>query len=812
MIISLRWLNEYVEISDYLKKPEELAEILTRAGLEVENITNKAKDFEFVVTGHILQKDKHPNADKLSLCQVTTQEGIVHQIVCGAQNHKAGDKVVVALPGAVLPGNFVIKKAAVRGIESGGMLCSEKELGLATESAGIMILPADAPIGKSFAEYKGFDDVTFELKVTPNRADCLSHFGLAREVACLLSRDIKTPEITTTFSELSTQEQIQLEVQAFEQCPRYAGRFISGVKVGPSPDWLKKRLQSIGMNSINNIVDVTNYVMLELGQPMHAFDAKEISGKKIKVKLAQANEEFETLDGTKINLQGGELMIADAEKSVAIAGVIGGKNSGVTEKTSEIFLEAAYFLPAAVRKTSRVHGINTDSAYRFSRGVDPDSTVKAMDRAATLILQVAGGIAYGKHHDHYPKPVKKNAIQMNIETVSKRLGYSAKADLFESFMKRLSCYVEKNNENTFQVLPPTFRFDLESEMDLVEEYARLNGYENIPESLPVLHQEPAVQDPLYLMNNRLSQSLRSQGFQQAMNLAFVSNQKEAQFIQNMTLLNHAGLTVTEKKIRLLNPLSDDLNVMRSTLCAGLFQNMSYNFHQSNESGRLFELGKTFSSAEGYVESNRLALIAWGKLDGLWNKEKNTPLIFELKFALEAMLSELKINSYQWQNFSEKNQIPSFLHQGQATVLMVEGKKIGFLGAVHPLLLDENKIRTDVVIAEFEIDAFLRQPNRVERFRPISKFPVVTRDLALVMKNSLKSHEVTKEIKKDAGPLLQSIEIFDLYSGDKLDKGLKSVAYRLRFQDQNATLQDEVVNKTLDAVLLNLKQKYDISVR
>ena len=366
MKISLKWLNDYVDVTEFFQKPEELAEALTRAGLEVEDIVNRAKDFNHVVVGHILEKDKHPNADKLSLCRVSTGD-VVHQIVCGAQNHKAGDRVIVALPGAVLPGNFAIKKSAVRGVDSAGMLCSLKELGLAKESDGIAILPADAPVGKPYAEYGGYDDINFELKVTPNRADCLSHFGLAREVACLFGKELKAPKAEPKLSAQSTKSAIKLEVKAFDLCPRYTGRYLKGVKVGPSPEWLKHRLESVGLNSINNIVDATNYVMMELGQPLHAFDANFIGGKTIIVDRAKAGEAFITLDGSEIKLTGEELTIRDDKHPVCLAGVVGGKNSGVSDGTTEVFLESAYFVPMSARKTSRTHGIDTDSAYRLDR-------------------------------------------------------------------------------------------------------------------------------------------------------------------------------------------------------------------------------------------------------------------------------------------------------------------------------------------------------------------------------------------------------------------------------------------------------------
>jgi phenylalanyl-tRNA synthetase beta chain len=812
MIISLRWLQEYVDIGEYLKKPEALADILTAAGLEVENIVNRAKDFEFVVTGHILTKDKHPNADKLSLCQVTTGAGVVHQIVCGAQNHKSGDKVVVALPGAVLPGNFMIKKAAVRGIESGGMLCSEKELGLAKESQGIMILPESAPIGKPFAQVMGLDDVTFELKVTPNRADCLSHYGLAREVACLIDKPLKELSPELKISEQSTKKEIDVNVTTPEMCPRYAGRYLAGIKVSDSPVWLKKRLESIGLNSINNIVDVTNFVMMELGQPLHAFDAGEIKGQKITVGLAEAGEVFETLDGTQLKMKGDELMIRDSERAVAMAGVVGGKNSGVSPTTRNLFIESAYFNPMTVRKAARTHGINTDSAYRFSRGVDPEGTVKAMNRACELIIQLAGGVVYDQHHDFYPRPVRKHPIRISVDTVSERLGYPAKAEVLENYMLRLGCQTEKLNDSEFQVLPPAFRFDLEHEMDIVEEYARLNGYEHIPETLPATSVEPARQDEKFVFSQKVSGLLRKQGFMQALNFAFVGEKDQQAFIQNIKTLQDAGLSLSEKAIRLLNPLSDDLNVMRSTLSYGLFRNALYNFHQGNESGRLFEIGKSFSWQASYQEVDRLAVVAWGHHENLWEKNGAHPLIFEVKSALEALLSGLQIHSFLWQQSNDKGLVPSFLHYGQFAHLILAGQPVGFIGTLHPLLAEDNKIRVPLVIAEIELEAFREKQTKGLHFRSVSKFPSVTRDLALLMLKTVKAAEVIREMKKQGGALLQQVDVFDLYEGDSLEKGQKSVAFRLKFQDPNATLQDETVNKAIDMILAQLKQKFNITVR
>lgn len=812
MKISLKWLQDFVDISDYLNKPHELGDLLTRAGLEVEEITNRAKDYQHVVIGLILEKDKHPNADKLSVCKVTTGEGVVHQIVCGAQNHKANDHVIVALPGAVLPGEFAIKKARVRDIESGGMLCSFKELGLEKVSEGIAILPNDAPIGKSFAEYGGYDDVVFELKVTPNRADCLSHYGLAREIACVLGRELKPLQSKLVLSNDSTKKQIALEVKNSDLCPRYAGRYVKGVKVQASPNWLVKRLEAVGLNSINNVVDVTNYVMMELGQPLHAFDAKFIEGSKIVVSNAQVGEKFKTLDGTELTLKGTELMIRDANRPVAMAGVIGGQNSGVSEATTDLFIEAAYFLPMAVRKASRGQGVETDSAYRFSRGVDPDGTVRALDRAADLIVRLAGGTAYGDHHDCYPNPVKKNPIEIAVQTVSDRLGYAAEEAKFVDYMRRLGCQVSGGG-GKYSLLPPTFRFDLEQDMDLVEEYARLHGYENIPESLPVFADNPAFHDKAFLLNMKLSQMLRSQGFSQAFNYAFVGGLAQKKFLGGLETWKAAGFAVSEEDIRVLNPLNEEMDTMRSGLALGLFKNLTNNFHQGNHLGRLYEIGQCFyKDKDEYKETSHLGLAAWGYATHLWNQQPTHPVVFEVKAAIEAILRNMNIQAYTWVTPSNRNEIPAFMHRGQFAHLVVEGKKAGFIGTLHPVLLDDHKIRVPAAMAEIDLDQLYKGQPRPARFESLSKFPVVERDFALVMPQTLKVGEVVKEIRKQGGGILTNVEIFDVYEGEKMEAGKKSVALRLTFQDKNATLQDSQVVEVSQKILESLKKQFALTMR
>ena len=814
MKISLKWLHDFVDVKEFFQKPEALGDVLTKAGLEVEEIQNKSRDFDFVVTGLILEKEKHSTSDKLSVCRVTTGEGVVHQIVCGAQNHKANDKVVVALPGAILPGNFAIKKAVVRGVESGGMLCSWKELGLPGDSDGIVILPEDAPIGKPFAEYQGLDDVTFELKVTANRADCLSHYGLAREVACLLGKELKNVEPTVALSSHSTKDQVGLEVRATDLCPRYTGRYLRGVKVAPSPAWLVKRLEMVGMNSINNIVDCTNYVMMELGQPLHAFDASQLRGRKIIVERALNGEKFTTLDGTELSLTGEELMIKDAERSVCIAGVIGGKNSGVTDATTDVFLESAYFSPMSARKSLRAHGLNTDSGYRFARGVDPEGTLKALDRASELILKVAGGEAYSGNHDIYPTPQKKEVVAFKVQTISDRLGYAAQGKKFEDFMKRLGCQVEVVGEGDYKILPPSYRFDLEQDMDLVEEYARLNGYDQIPETIPVLDLVPTAHDANYVMQRKASEILRAQGYSQALHSTFVGTKSQNQFLKNMETLRAAGLKATEMPVKVLNPLNEEQDCLRQSLSFGLYRNISQNFHQGNEVGRLFEMGKVFLH-EGpgqYQEAWRLGISAWGMVQSLWQKGSDHPVVFEVKAAVENLLKFLNITSFQWVPIANKGEIPAFLHRGQAAHLVVEGKKIGFLGTLHPLVLEDDKIRVPAAMAELDLEALFKGQPRVKRVESLSRFPSIRRDLALVMPKSLRVQEVSDLMKKEAGPYLTGLEVFDVYEGDKLEAGQKSVAFSLSYQDKKDTLRDQTVTESIERVLSALKEKLQVSVR
>jgi len=811
MKVSLKWLNDHVDILDYMSKAGELAKMLTAAGLEVEAVENPAEQFKFVVTGKIEKLDKHPNADRLTVCQVDAGEGSLRQIVCGAKNHKAGDHVVVTLPGAVLPGNFEIKKSKIRDVESLGMLASEVELGLAKESPGIMILPKGSPIGKPFAEFQGLDDVILEINVTPNRADCLSHLGLARELACLLDRKLKAPKIEMkTSAAVKTKDTVKLSVKTPELCSRYAGRVIQGVKVGPSPAWLKQRLESVGLNSINNVVDVTNFIMFDLGQPLHAFDVAALKGSAIIVGKATAGEKFKTLDGTEMTLTGDELTIRDAERAVCIAGAIGGLNSGVTENTTDLFIESAHFAMDSVRRTARRHGLQTDSSYRFSRGTDPSGVVNALERAVSLIQQVAGGEAAKDHWDLEAKSKDRPAIQVTAEYVGQRLGYEVKAKDLEKWLKRLGCEVKASGDK-FSVSAPSYRMDLEIPEDLVEEFGRLNGYDNIPDTLPVMGSAPLAHDKPFGFDQRLSELARAAGFSQTVNYGFTGAKYQADTLGPGEAYRAAGLEMDSEAVKLKNPLSEDLDVMRLSLLPGLLRNLLHNVRHGQNTGRLFEIGFVFRRGpEGYTQDPRFSLAAWGEATGLWNKGGDAQRVFfDVKARVSSILEKLLIQGVQWK---ELTNTPKLLHPAQAAVLFVEGRNVGFVASVHPQWASSNKVRVPVVLAEIDVKAIGRGQPRTVKFKPVSKFPAVERDLAFVMPKSLRAQDVATEIKKAAGPLLQSIDVFDVFEGGNLPADHQSVAYRMIFQDQEATLTDERLSALQTQIMAAVEKKLSIKVR
>lgn len=811
MKISLRWLNDHIDILDYASKASELAKVLTGVGLEVEAVENRAEQFKNVVVGHILKLERHPNADRLTVCQVDAGEGAPRQIVCGAKNHKAGDKVVVTLPGAVLPGNFEIKKSKIRDVESLGMLASESELGLKKESEGILILPADAPVGKPFADYAGLDDVIFEINVSPNRADCLSHLGLARELSCVLDRPLKADKSEPkTSKSVSTQSTVKLQVKTPELCPRYAGRVVKKIKVGPSPSWLKNRVESVGLNSINNVVDVTNFIMMDLGQPLHAFDVKKLKGAQILVDKAKPGEKFKTFDGTELTLTGDELTIRDGERAVAVAGVIGALNSGVSDDTEDVFIESAHFALDSVRKTARRHGLQTDSAYRFSRGTDPSGVVRALNRAVTLIQEVSGGEVAADHYDLYEKKNAERKIVVSAEYVGQRLGYEVDPEQLDSWLKRLGCQVSRKDTD-FTVTPPEFRVDLEQNVDIVEEYGRLNGYDHIPEALPNLNYAPLLHDKAYVFEERVAELAQAAGLSRTVNYGFLGSKFQRDTLGPVETYRTAGLDMDTEAVGIKNPLSEDLDVMRVSLIPGLLKNLLHNFRYGNPDGRLFETGYVFRRGpEGYEQDARLAFVAWGHALDLWHKNaSDSPIFFDLKARVQQILDRLLIQTAQWNPWASP---PQLLHPAQSSTLFVEGRNVGYVGTLHPQWTMKEKLRVPVAVGEIDLKALHRGQPRTVKFKSVSRFPSVERDLAFVLPKTMKAQDVAQEIKRSAGQLLQSVRIFDVFEGGNLPPEHISVAFRMLFQDMQETLTEERLAALQNQIVQAVDKKLSVKVR
>lgn len=823
MKISLRWLNDFIELEDYFDKASELAKILTAVGLEVEAVENPGEALKNVVVAHIVKLDRHPNADRLTVCQVDIG-GTVTQIVCGAKNHKQGDKVVASLPGAVLPGNFAIKKSKIRDVESNGMLCSQVELGLAKESEGILILPADAPVGEPFAKYWGLDDVVLEVNVTPNRADCLSHLGVARELSANLNRPLKMqkPEFKTD-SSISTKKTVSLQVKDTKLCPRYTGRVLTGVKVGPSPDAIKKRLEAVGLNSINNVVDITNYVMMELGQPLHAFDLDHLKGAKVEIDRARQGEKFISLDGTELTLKGEELTIRDSEHAVCIAGVIGGKNSGVSEGTTRVFLESAHFAMDSVRRTSRQLGLQTDSAYRFSRGTDISGVMNASELACSLLQKYAGASVAADFYDEYPNPVERSPIAITLSQVSGRLGIPATAEQFADWMKRIGCSVKlaDSTDGKFLVTPPSFRSDIEMKEDLIEEFGRLQGYDSIPETLPQFGDAPLKHAEEYSFETVLARVVEGEGFHQAVNYGFIGSKYQSSFIGEASAWAGTGLNMPNEAVSVRNPLNEELNVMRLSLAPWLYRNFIYNYRHGINEGRLFESGYVFQkSGEEYQQFSRLALMGWGVEQGLWQKEKHLPF-FDLKTALENILARLRVGGpkgnlrttlFNSMELRASDRLPPFLHPAQSAVIFCEGKNIGYIGSIHPKLLADEKVNVDAAIAELDVTPLRRGQPRPVKYQPVSKLPSSERDFAFVVPNTVSSAAITAEIKKAAGATLQSLEVFDVFEGGNLPEGHRSIAYRMVLQDPATTLTEAQLQSLQNTIVATLEKKLNVRIR
>ena len=793
MIVTYNWLKEFV---DFQLSPQQLCDRLTMAGLEVEALEEIGGNLDSVVVAKLESVEKHPDADRLTVCQVNNGTETV-QVVCGATNHKTGDLIALAQPGSVLPGDFKIKKSKIRGQVSQGMLCSEKELALAEDSPGIMILPAGLTLGEPVFAALGLKDFQIEIGLTPNRPDCLSVVGVAREVAALCQQELKSPVANVKEVDDQIENHAAVVIANEEGCPRYAARMVKNIKIGPSPDWMVRRLEAVGMRSINNVVDVTNYVMMELGHPLHAFDFRFLQDGKIVVKSATAGEKFITLDDQEHSLNAEDLMICDGQRPVAMAGVMGGLNSEVQDDTSTVLLEAAYFKPTMIRRTSKRHGLHTESSHRFERGADIDMIPVALDRAASLIAELADGQVVSGVIDCYPRQLDPVVIEISTPKVKKLLDIAISTDEVKQYLESIGLQtLACGRSDCLQVTVPSFRPDIEREVDLIEEVARLYGYGRIPVTMPVGTVDAKLPPRRQLLQKSLRQSMVASGFSEAINYSFVA----AESLDKIAIsADDSRLT----QVKILNPLSEDQAVMRTSLVPSLLETISRNLKYRSSNLRLFELRPVFltpSDGDQCLEKLSLTAVMSGQRNPEgWSQDTSFVDFYDIKGVVEEILA--KINIYNASFDSAVSQ--PYLHPGKSCQLVLGEKSLGFVGEVHPEVLNNFTIEQPVYLFELDVDAIITAAGQYSQFKALSKFPDMKRDSALLLDESISADQVMNIVSKSKIRLVESASIFDLYTGKGVPDGKKSLAIRVCYRDLEKTLTEAEVTKSHDKLIRSI---------
>jgi phenylalanyl-tRNA synthetase beta chain len=788
--ISEQWLREWVSPD---LSTEELAHQITMAGLEVDAIDPVAGAFSGVVVAEIISAEQHPDADKLRVCQVSTGSDTV-QIVCGAPNARPGLKAPLAQLGAVLPGDFKIKRAKLRGVESQGMLCAEQELGLSDASDGLMELAADAPVGTDIRNYLQLDDKVIEIGLTPNRADCLGVVGIAREVGLLNDLPVKGLEFDRAAESIT--DTFPVELQAADRCPRYVGRVIRNVDVSrPSPLWLQEKLRRCGIRSIDAIVDVTNYLLLELGQPMHAFDFDKLRG-GIVVRMAEQGESLELLDGQSVELKTDTLIIADHGGPVAMAGIMGGQPTAVTESTGDIFLEAAFFTPDLLAGKARSYGLHTDSSHRFERGVDFKLQVEAMERATQLLQDIVGGEAgpvqeMVSEQDLPPRP----DVVLRAARIEKLLGFSMENAEVERILTGLGLGVTVTDEG-WTCTVPSWRFDIAIEADLLEELARVYGYNRLPVTQIRADLVIPAKPESSLSIRALRRHLSARDYREAITYSFVDPKLQQLFDPEL------------QAVALSNPISADMAVMRTSLIPGLVAAVLRNTNRQQPRVRMFETGLRFvPGEEGLRQVPTLAIVATGqRCDESWTNGADATDFFDLKGDLESLLALGRAAD----SFEFRAGERAALHPGQSALITREGQSVGYIGTLHPTASAELGLNAPLYLCEIDLESVLEAT--LPTFRELSKFPEVRRDLAVVVDKSVHADELMTNVRAVAGTYLTDLRLFDVYEGKGIDPKRKSLALGLTFRDQSRTLSDEDVNLAVDQVIDSLEKNYKAELR
>lgn len=799
MKISLNWLKEYIDLSNL--STDEIVDKLTMSGLEVEDVVDENQLYKNFIVAEVKLVAKHPNADKLSVCEVFDGKESL-QVICGAPNVAQGQKVVFAPIGTIIPnGNFQIKKAKIRGVESNGMICAEDELLLSDDHSGIMVLNENLEAGKPITEALNLNDVIFEIAVTPNRPDALSHIGVARDLSAIFNRELRIPEINLKESKKKASEIASVEIVDTTNCPRYSAKVVLNVEVKESPEWLKHKLTKIGLRPINNVVDVTNFILHEIGQPLHAFDLDLLERKKIIVKSTTEEKEFITLDSKVRKLPKGTLMICDAKREVAVAGVMGGENSEINSSTKNILIESAYFNPSSIRKTSKALQLSTDSSYRFERGTDPSITKYAAERAAQLIAEISGGEVAEGIIDVYPKLIERKEITLRYQRVTKILGYEISKEKIHQILHGLGIALKDLDENSLLASIPTFRPDIEREIDLIEEIARINGYDNIPvvSKISITLEQKVDQQKF---EDDVRNIISSLGFYEMIN-----NPLESEWEAKLT-----GNPIT-----LANPQSVEMSCLRTSLLAGALNSVKRNLNFGIRDMMLFEIGNVFNkktdsaieSFDDISEKQNLILVLSGKdEEKSWNTQEKFFDFYSLKGIVNSFTRKISLdNQLTDLYYSSENEIYSFYQTKN-----FNNNVVGVGGKVKKDVLNKFDINQDVFVFEFDLTALKQIKPEIKKYVEPPKFPKIIRDFAFVFDKSVQYLDVKNFILEKSSNLLKNVELFDIFESESLGSNKKSMAFTLEFFDESRTLTEDEVEKDFNYLITEISKKFNAKLR
>lgn len=799
MKISLNWLKSYVPL---IMNVEALAEALTMTGLEVEAVIDRYAFLKTVVVGRVVEITPHPNSRKLRCCMVDSGSGRI-PVVCGAPNATLNALSALALPGTEMPDGTVIGASVIRGAQSEGMLCSEGELGLGPDRSGIMVLDESLAPGTPLAAALHLEDTVLEIGLTPNRSDCLSLIGIAREVAAIQKTPLTMPSIDFPPANGDIRALTSVSILAPDHCPRYAARVLTAAAVAPSPFWLQDRLISVGIRPVNNVVDITNFVMMETGQPLHAFDFDRLAGKRIVVRTAEEGELFTTLDHKSRTLSSDMLMICDGEKPVAMAGVMGGLNSEIDAATRSILIESACFDPASIRKTARQFGFNTDASHRFERGVDPEGTVFALNRAAAMMAEICGAELVEGVIDERPVAAAPKLLELSVSAANRLLGTRIDAAVMDELLASIGFVVTPVDGDLRRVRPPSFRVDVSRPVDLVEEIARLWGYDRIPTTFPVIPQGPSAASSSRAPRDRLLRLMNGLGFSECITYSFIHGD----------CAQHLRLAADDSRIRtlaVLNPLSEDQSVMRTSLIPGLLESVNRNISRQSRNLKLFEIGNVFISngREALPDEVEMLCGLWtgARTDASWHGPDTACDFYDLKGVVEAMMAALHIQDVRFSRDTAKN--CSYLKPGYAAGIRCGGRDIGAIGQVHPETLGIFSIKQPVFVFEMDVRRLFDIVSDLRLTDAIPRFPAVSRDVTLILAGSLESSRIIDAVLALKDPLVERVMLFDVFEGGHLPPDRKSLSFRLTYRSATATLEDEAVNTLHRRISDQLVREFD----